>query len=90
MTKLEQHQKELFSLRKERTEITFEKGLIAEDSKDLRENGAYMIMEEKENRITGKIMNSTKEIEILTKKPKNKIIKKDNKKIEPLMPHRWL
>jgi len=91
MTKLEALQKELFALRKKRTEITFEKGMIAEDSKDLRENGAYAIMEEQENMITGKIRAVTLEIHALTKKPiDKKTIKKDTKKVEPLKPHKWL
>lgn len=90
MTKLEQLQEELFSLRKKRKEVTFEKGLIAEEEKDLRENGAYMIMEEKEHLLTSKIMQITKEIETITriKKP-HKSIKNKNTKVESLKPQKW-
>lgn len=92
MSKLEELQQELFKLRRERLEITIEKGLIAEEEKDLRENGAYTIMEEKENLHTSKIMVVTKQIEDLTRKPGPKF-KKDKKKEENLYefkPHKWL
>lgn len=91
MTKLEQLQNELFALRRLRKEVTLEKGIIAEDEKDLRENGAYMIMEEKEHLLTSKIMAITKEIDKLTMKPVKKPIRKNRKeeKVEPIKPQKW-
>ena len=91
MTRLEELQQELFKLRKERLEITIEKGLIAEEEKDLRENGAYTIMEEKEHMHTSRIMLVTKEIEELTRKPGPKFVKSKKKEedLYEFKPHKW-
>ena len=90
-SKLEHLQEELKRLRKERAEIIFEKGMAAEDNKDLRENGAYIAMEEREQWYTAKIHKTMREIEEITKKPKKEIkrVQKEEPKYE-FKPHKWL
>ena len=86
MTKLEQLQEELKNLRKKRSEIIFEKGQTAEDNKDLRENGAYIAMEEQEHYYTAKIYGVIGEIEKLTRKPQSKKITKKTYRSKKLNP----
>lgn len=42
-------------LRAQREQIVLEKGLIAREDGDLRENGAYIALEQKEHALTSKI-----------------------------------
>jgi hypothetical protein len=90
MSKLEKLQEELFELRRVRAKITFEKGMAADDSKDLRENGVYIIMEEKEHYYTSKILAVTKEIETITRKPEKKKVKEKEEVKYEFKPHKWL
>ena len=62
-TKMNLLRKELVELRKEREKITIEKGLIAQDNKDLRENAAYDHWEQKERNVTSRIYKIIQEIE---------------------------
>jgi transcription elongation GreA/GreB family factor len=62
-TKIDQLRAELVTLRKEREKVTIEKGLIAQDNKDLRENAAYDYWEQKERNITSRIHKIIQEIE---------------------------
>jgi transcription elongation GreA/GreB family factor len=90
-TKLEQLQAELSKFRKERDVIIFEKGLLAEDNKDLRENGAYIAMEEREHYYTAKIHKTIRDIEELTKKPYKEVKKKVKEELKyEFKPHKWL
>ncbi|MBW6441801.1 hypothetical protein K0B04_02730 [Patescibacteria group bacterium] len=54
-TKIDKLRKELIELRKERDKIIFEKGMAANENKDLRENSAYDYWFEKEMQITSRI-----------------------------------
>ncbi len=53
---------ELKILREERDKITLEKGLVAQDNKDLRENAAYSQLEQKEHALTSRIRGVIEEI----------------------------
>jgi transcription elongation GreA/GreB family factor len=92
-TKIDKLRNELIALRKERESIIFEKGLAAEDNKDLRENSTYDYWFEKEILANARITLLIKMIGDLSKKdnPK-KIVKK--RKIEKVRgtfePHKWL
>jgi len=48
-TKIDKLRQELTELRKERDKIIFEKGMAANENKDLRENSAYDYWFEKED-----------------------------------------
>jgi len=92
MTKLEQLQKELADLRKTRQKVILEKGEAAEDNKDLRENGAYIALEEREHYYTSKIHKVIRDLDNLTRKPAKEIrknVEKKEKKYE-FKPHKWL
>ena len=58
-TKIDKLREKLIDLRKEREKITFEKGMAANENKDLRENSAYDYWFEKEMLITARINNVT-------------------------------
>jgi hypothetical protein len=61
---------DLFRLRKEREGIAFEKGLTAQDNKDLRENSTFLYLEQQEHVLTSRILAISREIEKLTRKKK--------------------
>jgi hypothetical protein len=65
--KLKALRKELVRLREERTKATMEKGLAAEDNKDLRENATYDFWEQKEYVLTARIISIMDEIDKLAK-----------------------
>lgn len=92
-TKIDKLRNELIKLRKERESIIFEKGLAAEDNKDLRENSTYDYWFEKEILANARITLLIKMIGELSKKDKPKKIVK-RKKIEKVRgtfePHKWL
>ena len=67
-TKIDILREELIELQKKREKVTMEKGLIADDNKDLRENAAYDFYEQQERNITSRIYNIIKDIESLSKK----------------------
>jgi len=93
-TKIDKLRNEIIKLRKEREEIIFEKGLAAEDNKDLRENFAYDYWFEKEMLVSSRIKYLIGMIEELSKKDKLKknIIKakRVEKTKEKFEPHKWL
>jgi len=70
---------ELKKLKKELNEVTLEKGLCAQENKDLRENFAYCAYEQKECFLIARINKIIREIYTLTAKP----IKNKNHKIKP-------
>jgi transcription elongation GreA/GreB family factor len=82
-------------LKKELEKVTFEKGLIAEENKDLRENSAYDYWDQKETNLIIRIHRIMKEIserlkkEISTVRPK-KAKKNTEKKQFDVKPHKWL
>ena len=82
----------LIEMRKERDQIIFEKGLAAEENKDIRENATYDYWFEKEQNITARILKITAEIEQLTKKPVviKKIKQKPEAKVKDLPKRKWL
>lgn len=93
-TKIDKLRTELIKLREERKAVILEKGLAAEENKDLRENSAYDYWFEQEAQMTARIIRVTKMIEDLAEKdePKKKDIKiKRVEKIkETFEPHKWL
>lgn len=58
---------ELARLREQREKVVLEKGLIAQDNKDLRENFAYDRLVEREHALTSKINGVISEIYELSK-----------------------
>lgn len=90
MNKLEQLQKELKMLRKKKAEVLLEMGECAQDNQDLRENGAYIALEQKEHFYTSKIRRTMDEIKSLTFKPKKVVIKREDTKLEGFKPHKWV
>lgn len=86
-TKIDKLRKELVEIRKERERIVFEKGMAAEENKDLRENSAYDYWFEKEmlvttrinhiismiNEISGKNLVRKPQIKQKARKPKEKM-----------------
>ena len=70
--KAETLRQKLKFLREEREKAMLEKGLAAEDNKDLRENFAYDYWEQQETNISAQIFQITKEIEELTGIKKHK------------------
>lgn len=88
-------------LNKERDKAIFEKGLAADENKDLRENFAYDYWFEKEMNISAKISGLIREIERIAKKnssikaikTKRHIKRKKEpvvKKIKDLPKNKWL
>ncbi len=85
-------------LMKQREAATLEKGLSAQDNKDLRENAEYDYWEEKETTLTIKIGNLQQEIvqlsEVNVKKTLPKKLKKGKEtvtpKIKDLPKNKWL
>ncbi len=80
-------------LREERAKVIFEKGLAAEENKDLRENFAYDYWFEKECQMKARIIQVVDMIEEISSKSKPKKIVKQ-KKLEKVKgayePHKWL
>jgi len=92
-TKIDKLRKELIKLREERDKIIFEKGMAAEENKDLRENSTYDFWFDKEMLITNRIENLISIINENSrkkplKKPLNKT-KKPKEKVELDRP-KWL
>lgn len=82
-TKIDELRSFLKVLQKERAHIIMEKGLSAEDNKDLRENSEYIYLEQQEELYNAKIKNLIKEIESHKKKDlKVKQPKKPLKKVQ--------
>lgn len=92
--KVERLRERLSEQRKKLEEASFEKGLAAEENKDLRENFAYDYWVSQEQLITARILATLKEIEHLTKKPGKKIIKKIKskpvEKVKDFPKKKWL
>ncbi|KKS31462.1 hypothetical protein A2380_03695 [candidate division WWE3 bacterium RIFOXYB1_FULL_43_24] len=92
--KVERLRERLSEQRKKLEGATFEKGLAAEENKDLRENFAYDYWVSQEQLITARIFATLKEIEHLTKKPEKKIIKKIKskpvEKVKDFPKKKWL
>ncbi|HAI62726.1 MAG: hypothetical protein UU64_C0011G0054 [candidate division WWE3 bacterium GW2011_GWF2_41_45] len=92
--KVDHLRERLSEQRKKLEEATFEKGLAAEENKDLRENFAYDYWVSQEQLITARIFATLKEIEHLTKKPRKKIIKKNKttpvERVKDLPKKKWL
>jgi transcription elongation GreA/GreB family factor len=92
-TKIDKLRNELIRLRKEREEVIFEKGLAAEENKDLRENFAYDYWFEKECQMNARIMQVVNIIEETSNKSKPKKIIKQRKLVKikgTYEPHKWL
>lgn len=81
-TKIDKLRKELIKLRRERDKIIFEKGMAAEENKDLRENSVYDYWFEKEMQINSRINHTILMIEDLSPK-KKKVSSKNNKVNKP-------
>lgn len=82
-------------LKKELEKVTFEKGLIAEENKDLRENSAYDYWDQKETNLIIRIHRIIKEISDGSKKETLAVKHKKARKIEEkkqfdIKPHKWL
>ncbi|KKS07049.1 hypothetical protein A3K01_02950 [candidate division WWE3 bacterium RIFOXYD1_FULL_43_17] len=92
--KVERLRERLSEQRKKLEEASFEKGLAAEENKDLRENFAYDYWVSQEQLVTARIFATLKEIEHLTKKPEKKIIKKSKavpvERVKYLPKKKWL
>jgi len=89
MSKLEQLQEELKKYQNKRDEVILEMGECAQENQDLRENGAYIALEQRAHYFTAKIYSTMKEIHDLTFKPKKLTKKKDDIKLEGFKPHKW-
>lgn len=92
-TKIDKLRNELIHLREERAKIIFEKGLAAEENKDLRENSSYDFWFNKECLMNSRIARIINMIqEIADKANPKKVIKR--KKLEKVKgnyePHKWL
>ncbi len=92
---LEQLRQKLKELRTEREAITMEKGLVARENNDLRENFAYDYWCEKEHVITTQIHKLMEEIDGIARKNKpatsRKLLKsKPEIKIKDLPKKKWL
>jgi transcription elongation GreA/GreB family factor len=79
-TKIDKLRTELIKLRKEREKIIFEKGMAANENKDLRENSAYDYWFEKEMQISSRINHIISMIE--KSSPKKKVEKARSHKIK--------
>lgn len=92
-TKIDKLRNELVKLREERSKVIFEKGLAAEENKDLRENFAYDYWFEKECQMKARIIQVVNMIEEISSKSKPKKIVK-RKKLQKVKgtyePHKWL
>ena len=92
-TKIDKLRNELIKLREERSKVIFEKGLAAEENKDLRENFAYDYWFEKECQMEARIAQVKDMIEEITNKSKPKKVI-EQKKLEKVKgtyePHKWL
>ena len=82
-------------LKEELEKVTFEKGLIAEENKDLRENSAYDYWDQKETNLIIRIHRIIKEISDGSKKENptvkpNRAKKDTEKKQFDIRPHKWL
>ena len=92
---IEKLREKIAELKKDLETVTFEKGLAAEDNKDLRENSAYDYWDQKESILIIRIHKIMREI---TDKAKGQVVKKTAKKPKkPLVkkefdikPHKWL
>ncbi|RJR27968.1 hypothetical protein C4561_00475 [candidate division WWE3 bacterium] len=88
--------KQIKELLQEREKATLEKGLAAEDNKDLRENFAYDYWAQKEFALTSKIRKLTAEIDRLAKKTSTqkrkprRVNTKPVEKIKDLPQNKWL
>ena len=88
--------KQIKELMRERDKASLEKGLAAEDNKDLRENFAYDYWSQKEFALTSKIRRLAAEIErlskkeVVKKKKTRKIKEKPVEKIKDLPKNKWL
>lgn len=96
-TKIDKLRNELIKLREERSRIIFEKGMAAEENKDLRENFVYDYWYEKECQVNGRISHIRETIYELSNKDKPSKAPKVNtkpRKIEKIKgnyePHKWL
>jgi len=92
-TKAETLRHIITKFRKELEKATLEKGLAAEDNKDLRENFAYDYWDDKERMITIRIGKVLKELSDLTKaKVQKPVKKKPLKQTEKIsfQPHKWI
>lgn len=74
---------------------TVEKGLAAEENKDLRENSAYDYWDEKERNLIFRIRKIMRDISDTAKKEKSTIKTKRTKKTTEklpfdIRPHKWL
>jgi hypothetical protein len=67
-TQIEILREKIHELNKEREHATLQKGLAAEENKDLRENFDYDLWEQKETMLTVRIHNLIREIESLIPK----------------------
>lgn len=96
MDKVEVLRAKLGELRKELERVTMEKGLAAEDNKDLRENFAFDYWYQQEELMLGRIRSLMHEIKSLAKvkdKPqvkKKKQVEKPVTRISELSPKKWL
>jgi transcription elongation GreA/GreB family factor len=92
-TKIDRLRNELIKLREERSKVIFEKGLAAEENKDLRENFAYDYWFEKECQMEARIAQIVEMINEISSntKPKKDIKQKKLEKIKGFYePHKWL
>lgn len=91
-TKIDELRAFLKVLQKERAHIIMEKGLSAEDNKDLRENSEYIYLEQQEDLYNAKIKNLIKEME--SHKKKDLKVKRPKKPLEKVQPNfekkKWL
>ncbi|HBY10198.1 hypothetical protein A2473_03315 [candidate division WWE3 bacterium RIFOXYC2_FULL_42_13] len=92
--KVDRLRERLTEQRKKLEEASFEKGLAAEENKDLRENFAYDYWVSQEELITARIFATLKEIEHLTRKPEKKIVKKSRstpvERVRDIPKKKWL
>jgi hypothetical protein len=93
---IEKLREKIKELKQELETVTFEKGLAAEDNKDLRENSAYDYWDQKESILIIRIHKIMKEIRDTSKNDSHerKIGKKSSdpitKKPYNIKPHKWL
>jgi hypothetical protein len=86
----------LLKLKKDLETATMEKGLAADENKDLRENSTYDYWEQKESMFIIRIHRTMKEIRDLSKPKTPKLKKKPSKsKAQPVIKgdfqkHKWL
>ena len=92
--KVDRLRERLTEQRKKLEEASFEKGLAAEENKDLRENFAYDYWVSQEELITARIFATLKEIEHLTRKPEKKIVKNSRstpvERVRDIPKKKWL